>query len=214
MGQIDRAMEQRLDTRIDVLTYTSSLGFSAINLFGAMGTYPVMKFYQNDEIRHSISGILSFPKDEDPLWRIQAEQNLGFYGFKGAELSITNSITAAKAGWTEGVGLYWNIPREKTLLGTLYENGMNKIAGKNYMPAFNELAASEHEKIIRESLEFYIERLDDYTVYSFMLGHESVVRVMGRLTLTGFAKIYFDHNSSTKETSMQLSCGTTLMVTF
>ncbi|MDR2767779.1 MAG: hypothetical protein LBB82_05570 [Treponema sp.] len=213
-GQIDRTMEQRLDTRIDVLTYTASLGFSAINLFGAMGSYPKIKLYQNDELRHSIAGVFSFPKNEDPVWRVQAEQNLGFWGFKGAELSLTNTFTASTPGWTEGAGLYWNIPREKTLLGTLYKNGMNKIAGKNYLPAINDLAASEHERIIRESFEFYIERLDDYTVYSFMLGHESVVRVLGKLTLTGFAKVSFDHNTTTKETAMQLSCGTTLMVTF
>ncbi|MDR2181125.1 MAG: hypothetical protein LBN92_00430, partial [Treponema sp.] len=213
-GQIDRTMEQRLDTRIDVRTYTASLGFSAINLFGAMGSYPVMTFYQNDELRHSIAGVFSFPEDEDAVWRIQAEQNLGFYGFKGAELSITNTLTASIPGWTEGVGLYWNIPREKTLLGTLYEKGMNRIAGKKYLPAINDLAASEHEKIIRESFEFYIERLDHETVYSVLLGHESVVRVLGKLTLTGFAKINFDHSTATKETAMQLSFGTTLMVTF
>jgi hypothetical protein len=214
LGQIDRTMEQRLDTRLDVLSYSTSLGFSAINLFGSMGSRPVFSFYQNDEIRHSLSYALSLPKGEDPVWRFQAEQSLGFFGFKGAELTAVNTFTASLPGYSDGVTIYWSIPRDKTLLGTLYENGMNRLAGRNYLPAINELAASDHEKLIRESLSFSVENYDHAKTYSVVLGHESIVRIMGKLTLTGFANLYFDHNSITNETGIQLSFGTTFMVTF
>jgi hypothetical protein len=207
-------MEQRLDTRLDVFTVSSGLGFSSVNMFGAMGLYPVFKFYQNDELRHSLTGIVSFPQGEDPLWRIQAEQSIGVYGFHGAELALNNTLTVAYSGWIESFGVVWTIPREKTLLSAIYGAGMGKLSGAKYFPALSELANTEYEKLIRESLEFIIDHSGDYGVYSAALGHESLVRILGTLTLTGFAKLTIHRDVQADLLSFMLNFGTTLTVSF
>jgi hypothetical protein len=223
--QFDRSLEQRLDTRLDVLTISTGFGFSSINLFGAMGSKPLFKFYRNDELRHSVSALVSIPRGEDPLWRMQAEQNLRFFGFNEAELGIQNTLTLTggyrtileeyrKTGWIESFILLWTIPREKTLLSSLYSAGMKKIAQPKYFPALNDLAQNEHEKFLRESLELVIDNSGEYGVYSFLLGHESVVRIIGRLTLTGFAKIGVQRDVYSDILSIQLNFGTTLTVSF
>jgi hypothetical protein len=212
--QLDRTMEQRLDTRLDVFTISSGLGFSSINLFGAMGVYPVFKFYQNDELRHSLTGIISFPKNEDPLWRIQAEQNLRVYGFNGAELALNNTYTIASTGWIESFGLLWTVPLEKTLMSTIFNAGMSRFSDSRYFPALSDLANSEYEKFFRESLEFVIDKSGEYPIYSALIGHESVVRILGRLTLTGFAKLTVLREIQTELISLMLNFGTTLTVTF
>ena len=231
--QLDRTMEQRMDTRLDVLTVSSGFGFSSINLFGAMGSRPLFKFYRNDEFRHSITGIISFPRNEDALWRIQAEQNLSIYGFSGAELGILNTFTfigngrtgwteenrtgwigGRRTGWMESLILLWTIPREKTLLSSIFSAGINKISESRNFPIMSELALSEHERFIRESLEIILDNSSEYGIYSFILGHESVVRIIGKLTLTGFAKLGIQRDARTEETSLLMSFGTTLTVTF
>ncbi|MDR1142851.1 MAG: hypothetical protein LBK77_01375, partial [Spirochaetaceae bacterium] len=214
LTQMDRNMEQRLDTRLDVFTVSSGLGFSSINMFGAMGVYPVFKFYQNDELRHSLTGIISVPRNEDPLWRIQAEQNIGVYGFHGAELALNNTLTVAYSGWIESFAVIWTIPREKTLLSAIYGAGMGKLSGAKYFPALSELANTEYEKLIRESLEFIIDHSGDYGVYSAALGHESLVRILGTLTLTGFAKLTVHRDNQADSLNFMLNFGTTLTVSF
>jgi hypothetical protein len=216
--QLDRNLEQRLDTQLDVFTINSGLGFSSINLFGAMGVYPVFRFYRNDELRHSITGIFSFPRGEDPLWRIQAEQNLGIYGFKGAELALGNTYTythtAATPGWIESFKLLWTVPVEKTLLSVIYNAGMSKLSSSKYFPALANLANSEYERLFRESLEFVIDKSGEHGVYSALIGHESLVRILGRLTLTGFAKLTIYRQVEPKLISFMLNFGTTLTVSF
>jgi hypothetical protein len=212
--QLDRTMEQRLDTRLDVFTINSSLGFSAINLFGSMGAYPVFNFYRNDELQHSITGIISIPRGEELQWRVQAEQSVGVYGFKGAELALNNIYTIASTGWIESFGLLWTIPAEKSLLSAIYSAGMSKLAGANNFPAIADLANREYERLFRESLEFVIDKSGDYGIYSVLVGHESVVRIIGRLTLTGFAKITFKREVANDLISFMLNFGTTLTVTF
>jgi hypothetical protein len=215
--QLDRTMEQRMDTRLDVLTVSSGFGFTSTNLFGAMGTHPVFDFYRNDELRHSITGIISFPRGEEALWRIQAEQNILLFGFKGAELGIQNTYTVnggSASGWVDSFALLWTVPREQTLLSGLYSKGMEKMAGNSHFPSLAELAKTDYERFFRESLEFVLDHSGEYSVYSFFLGHESVVRIIGSLTLTGFAKLGLERDEAAEATSLLLSFGTTLTVSF
>ena len=215
--QFDRTMEQRMDTLLDVHTISSGFGFSSINLFGSMGTNPVFKFYRNDELRHAITGIVSIPAGENPIWRIQAEQNLRLFGFNGAELDIQNTYTITRSnrtGWIDSFILLWTVPREKTLLSSLYSSGMQKIIGKENFPSLSELASSEYERFIRESLELVLDYSDEYSVFSLFLGHESVVRIVGRLTLTGFAKAGLQRDERYDTISLLLSFGTTLSISF
>ncbi|MDR2144581.1 MAG: hypothetical protein LBP29_09450, partial [Treponema sp.] len=213
-SRIDRTLEQRLDTRLDVFTFSPTLNFSGINLFGSMGTAPLFRFYRNDEIRHSVSGVFSFPKTEEPVWRIQAEQNLGFFGFKGAELEIRNVITTSPTGWIESMALLWTVPAEKTLVSLIYDKTIGKMGGMNNFPAIKSLAESDYERFRRESLELVIDQSGDYGEYAIVLGHESLVRIIGKLTLTGFSKLNIKRNEYSDTLSFLLSFGTSLSVTF
>jgi hypothetical protein len=213
-GLLSRTMEQRLDTRLDVLTANSSLGFSAINLFGAMGTNPVFRFYRNDELRHSVTGTVSFPQQEDPVWRIQAEQFLGFYGFKGAEMAIENTYTVTSDGWLESFSLIWVVPMEKTLLSSIYDSGMKKLSGNGYFPTLAEIAKTEYERFFRETLTCVLDTTGDYGIYSASIEHESVVRITGILTLTGFIKVSFQREMEKDLLGIFLNFGTTISVSF
>jgi hypothetical protein len=214
LTQVDRSLEQRLDTKLDVLTLSSSLGFSGTNLFGAMGSTPLFKMYRNDEFRHSLAGIFSFPRSEDPLWRLQAEQNMGFFGFEGAILEAVNTITVGSTGWIESFTLLWTVPENSTILGFLYDFGMSKMAGNDTFPAIKTLAASDYERLRRESLELIIDRTGDYGQFSCILGHESVVRIIGRLNLSAFAKFNISRDEYSEVLSFMLNFGTALTISF
>jgi hypothetical protein len=218
-SQLSRTMEQRLDTRLDVLTLGSGLSFSAVNLFGAMGSHPVFGFYRNDELRHSVTGIVSFPRSEDPLWRVQAEQYAGVYGFKGSEMGIDNTYTASSSGWLESFGLVWSIPRDKTLLSAIYDAGIKKFSGSDFFPALSEMAKHEYERFFRETLEVVVDNSEEYGTCSFTAGHESVVRMPGKLTLTSFIKLSINRNIYKKNErndllGVLLNFGITLAVSF
>ena len=215
--QLDRNLEQRMDTTLDVLSFSAGLGFSSINLFGAMGSNSLFKFYRNDEFRSSFSAAFSIPRNEDLLWRLQTEQQMRFYGFGGGELDIQNTFSytgGSSSAWTESFIVMWIIPREKTLLFTIYSLVMNKLAGTEIFPSVSDLAMSEHEKLFRESFELVLDHSDEFGVYSFTLGHESVVRVIGKLALTGFAKLGFQRNERFNSFNFLLSFGTTLNISF
>jgi len=217
-GQLSRTLEQRLDTRLDVLTISSGLNFSSVNLFGAMGSVPLFRFYRNDELRHSVTGTVSLPRSEDPVWRIQAEQHLGAYGFKGAEMGIDNTYTVSSngttTGWLESLGLVWIVPREKTLLSAIYDAGMKKLSGNDYFPALSKMAQAQYERFFRETLEIVLDETGDYGIYSFSAQHESVVRMLGKLTLTGFVKVTVRREVEKDLLGVFLNFGTTLSVSF
>lgn len=213
-SRVDRTLEQRLDTRLDVFSLSSVLAFSGINLFGSMGTHPLFDFYRNDEFRHSVSGAASFPKGEDPVWRIQAEQNLMFFGFKGAEFGVTNTLTALSTGWIESAALVWTVPSEATLLASLYDRVMSKLKNNDRFPAFSALAESEYERLRQETLELVIDRSGEYAEYALVLGHESIVRIPGRLSLSAFAKLQLHRNDYSSVFSCRISLGSSLTIMF
>ncbi|MDR2184078.1 MAG: hypothetical protein LBO80_00195 [Treponema sp.] len=212
--QMDRTLEHKLDTRTDVLNTGVSLGFQGINMFGAFGAKPLFTFYENDEISHSLGAAAAFPKGEDPSWRIQAEQSMDFYGFLGSRLSLTNTFTMSDSGWVESLTIDWTVLAKKTILGLLYDWTANKIENKSTWPALSSLAAAEYERLRKESMELMIDNSGGYTRFSLILGHESIIRVMGRLYLSVFAKLDCTQDERTEILSFIGTVGTTLNITF
>jgi hypothetical protein len=212
--EINRTLEQKLDIPTDTLNLIASLGFSSLNMFGAFGTVPLFKFYQSDEFSHTLGTVISIPKEEALSWKIQDEQTMTFHGFTGAELSLTNTLTAGSAGWVEGFGLNWTVPTQKSLLGTLYIWLSDKVRNRSTWPALSLLAAAEYERLRKESLELVIDKSGDKAKVSVIARHESIIRVMGRLNLSAFAQLDCAQDYDTRIFSFIGSVGTTLNVSF
>jgi len=224
--RIGRVLEQKLDIPRDSLNLGAALGFSSINMFGAMGTAPLFKFYQGDEFSHSVETRISIPKNEKVSWTVRADQALLFYGFSGAELELNNSLTVNSSNrigegnrWTDSLGVLWTVPMKKTLLGNLYGAFARMAQGQSSWLTLANLAQSEYELMRRESLEFVFEKVPDvsngdYIRFSFVLGHESLVRIFGKLNLSVFAKLRIEDNTNTRILSFLGSVGTTLTLIF
>ncbi|MDR1566982.1 MAG: hypothetical protein LBS48_06855, partial [Treponema sp.] len=228
-GRLSRIVEQKLDIPSDTLNLGGGLGFSSINMFGAFGAAPLFNFYQSDEFSHSIDAAVTMPRGEKNSWKIQAEQAISFHGFAGAELVLTNTLSISSTNsvdtgnrWTESVTLEWIYPMEKSLLGALYSKFTGMIRSQSSWLTLAGLANAEYEQIRKETLEFVFEHVPaastassgDYNRYSLILGHESSVRVFGRLNLSVFAKLNISEDSNTRILSFLGIIGTTLNISF
>jgi hypothetical protein len=228
---ITRTLEKKLDIPLDMLSVKSSLGFSALNILGDFGALPLFRFYQSDEFRHTLTGTVNIPKNEDIIWRFQDEMAMGFFGFTGAELSLNNTLTIDTAYRLETLSLEWTVPAKKTLLGVLYDWYCGKVRNNRNWPALSRIAQMEYERLRRETLEVVIDSRDGFsgnatgtgpvsetlvseTLASVILGHESIIRIMGRLNFSAFGKLNYTQNYRTGLLSFTASAGTTLNISF
>ncbi|MDR0497227.1 MAG: hypothetical protein LBH42_06415, partial [Treponema sp.] len=224
--RLGRILERRLDTPRDTLTLGATLGFSSINMFGAMGVYPVFGFYMGDELTHTIETTINFPKDEIVSWGFRSENSMVFYGFHDAELTLNNTFTfksESRIGegsrWTESLTAAWLVPSQKTLLGTLYASFIRMVKTQSSWLTLANIAESPYELLQKESLEFVFEKIpniseNDHYRFSIIAGHESIVRIVGRLNLTVFAKLRVSEDLSTSNFSFLGTIGATLNLMF
>ncbi|MFP3041458.1 hypothetical protein LQZ19_06505 [Treponema primitia] len=215
---ITRTLEKKLDTPLDMLSYGTSLSFSSINIFGSLGTVPLFTFYQTDEFRHTLIAAVNVPKNESLSWRFQDELGLNFFGFTGSILSLSNTLTAGTAensfGILDGFTLEWTVPAKKTLLGLLYDWYCGKVQNSTNWPALSRISQMEYERLRLESLELVIDTTADDPKLSIILGHESIIRILGRLSLSAFGKLNIAHDSATDILSFIATIGTTLNISF
>jgi hypothetical protein len=152
---------------------------------------------------------------------------MSFRGFAGAELAINNTFTVNSAHsavrgvrFTESLTASWTAPVEQSLLSLLYAQatGMLRRGGSWFV---GTIADAEYERLRVETLEVVFEHEPaarpgegDYDRFSITAGHESVVRVTGRLNLSAFAKLSVSEDFRTKTVSFLGSVGTTLTLSF
>jgi hypothetical protein len=225
---INRRLEQKMDVPLDTLSINGNLRFDAVNMFGAFGVVPLFRFYQSDEFTHSIEASTAFPKNEKVSWRVQAAETMSFRGFAGAVLAVNNTFTvnsASSAGGgvriTESVNAAWTVPVEKSLLSFLYSRFTGMLKNNSSWLPLAEIATAEYERLRIETLEFVFEHEPaaraeeaDYNRFSITAGHESVVRITGRLNLSVFAKLSVSEDFRTRILSFLGSIGTSLSVSF
>jgi len=210
---LKRTLQRQLDTLQDTLALTGALDFTAMNLFGAFGTNPVFQFYKSDEFSHHIEGNWSWPQSGPSTWRIASSQNLGFYGFVGAQLLLTHTLTTTNSGWSDGIRSTWTVPTDHSLLGLIYDRMTDRMGNLKNMPAVQELAKTKTERLRRESLE----TVADFTgtgSFTLTVGHESIVRIPGRLALSAFGNLELLRDYGTKITTIQTILGTSLKITY
>ena len=224
--RLGRVLERKLDTPRDTLNLGAGLNFSSVNMFGAMGVFPVFSFYRGDEFSHSLDSQIAFPKGETVSWSIRSDEAAFFHGFAGAELTLNNTLTvnsSTRIGegsrWTDNLSAAWTAPAEKSLLGTLYAAFTRMARGQGSWLTLANLAESEYEQLRKETLEFIFEKVPDvtegdYVRFSLALGHESIVRIFGRLNLSVYGKLTISQDYNTRVFSFMGTIGTTLNLMF
>jgi len=198
-----------------MLNLGASLDFSAVNMFGAFGFSPIFKFYGSDEFSHSAQAAVIFPRGGDASWRVQSALGASFRGFEGGALNLTNTLTLRDNGlWLESAAAGWTTPAKTSLLGLFYGWIASKAAKQGAWLNLSSLLSSDYEHFRKESLELAFERTEDNFRVMCSLGHETVIRIMGRLSLSGFVKLKFIDDAKAETFSADGLLGTALKFSF
>jgi len=212
-SSVERVLARTYDTLTDSIVTAGALSFSAINLFGAFGSVPVFTFYESDEFSHSVEAQAIFGDDVSTTWQTTLRQGAAFYGFAGSRLGVSNTLMMASDSWSEGVLISWTAPAPKSFVSAVYGTVIGRLSGKKEMPAFTELAESPTIRERRETLEFAV---SDGTAFAWILsvGHESIVRIAGRLTLNAFIKLSAAESEAEEVLAFAATAGTSLAVSY
>jgi hypothetical protein len=213
-ARLERVLEQKLDTMTDFLNLGIGAGFSAVNMFGSLGYLPLFKFYHNDEFTHNIETAVIFSK-ENVSWRIQSVVGAGFRGFKGGILNLANSCTLRSEGyWLETFNANWTTPAQKTLLGIFYDWISKTAARQSSWLNLNSLLSGNYEQLRKETLELTFDKTTDYFRWNITAGHESIIRILGRLEFTAFIKLRASEDARREIFIFDAILGTTLRISF
>jgi len=213
--RFDRALEQKMDTRTDTLNIGTSLGFTAINMFGIMGYSPVFNFYQTDEFYHTIDASVIIPKNEDISWRLQSVINAGFRGFSGGLLEFKNLFNLREGGmWSESILAGWEIPTKRNLLSIFYDWAVSSVSSNNSWPYLSTVLNPDYEQLRKITMELNLNKSDDYLRWSVIAGCEEIIRILGRLNFSAFMKLRFTGNQNANLFSFDAQLGTSLRLTF
>jgi hypothetical protein len=212
--RINRLLEQKLDVRLDMLTLGGNVGFSAVNMFGAFGVLSFFPFYMGDEFTHTLETTVAIPRDEKISWRFQSSLSAAFYGFSGGELGFINTFTAGSTGWLESNTLTWTVPTRKSLLSLFYNWINAAVRPQSSWLALTGLLNTAYEQLRKETMELVLDHSGDYLQWTLIIGHESMIRILGRLSFSVFSKLNCTQNQESRVLSFLGTIGTTLNVSF
>jgi len=213
--QIERTLEQKMDTITDKLNLGGNLSFYAINMFGYMGYHPLFKFYRTDEFTHTIEASVCIPKDEDITFRVQSILNAGFKGAGGGLLNFVNTITVKSEGyWLESFVLGWETPVEKNLLGVFYDWFVSSLKKQKSVSGLSLLLNSNYKKLRKETVEAVFDKQSDYLRWSIIAGHEDIIRIQGKLNFSSFLKLRCGEDKEHDTLIFDVILGTLLRVSF
>jgi len=213
--RLERALEQKYDTRVDMFKLNGSLVFQSINMFGALGYRPLFKFYQTDEYSHSLEASVIIPVNEEVSWRIQSVIGAGFRGFSGGNLNLVNSLTLNSGGyWLESFSADWTIPTERNLLSVFYDWAAGAAAKQSSWLALSSLLSQDYEQMRIISIDLAFDKKTDYLRWTITVGHEEIVRILGRLNFSTFIKIRCSQDFQSKVFIFDALLGAALRISF
>jgi hypothetical protein len=227
---LGRTTERKLDTSFDLLDLNGTLRFTGVNLLGAWGVKPLFPFYASDEFDHGLEAAIAFPKNEDIFWRAGSIARLGFFGFSGGNLGLSNRFSLGKnrnttaetsinsnttpLNWMENLELKWTRPSKKGLLKTLWDYGMAALGLQDSWLVLSGIPRAPYEARLTERLELILDHSGEYLRLSALAGHESHIIITGRLDFSVFGEIGSAWDEKTNTFSMIFSIGTGLRVSF
>jgi hypothetical protein len=101
-----RVLEKTADLTENEIQIKSRLATHALNLFGRLGSHPIMPFYRTDEFSIALSGMISGPGAADlSLSTLTLELTADILGFKDQSLTLVNvfSLVAEDELVTDGL---------------------------------------------------------------------------------------------------------------
>jgi len=212
--RIERVLEQKLDTRTDTLKISGSLGFQAINMFGALGYHPLFKFYQTDEFSHTIETSVIIPANENVTWRVQSVFSASFRGFSGGALNLSNTLVFNSGGWLESFSAAWSVPTEKSLLSIIYDWIAAGAAKQSSWPALSSFLNQDYEQMRTVGLDLSFDKTTDYLRWTVSASHEETIRILGSLNFSAFIKIRCSQDFKSEVFIFDVLLGTALRVSF
>jgi len=219
--RIERVLEQKMDVKADSLNLNGNINFSAINMFGAMGYFPVFKFYQSGEYNHVIDVSVNIPYGENVSWRIQSAVNVSFRGFTGGVLSFSNSFSIRAAGnktannyWTESFSASWETQTKRNLLSGFYDWIVNSAEKQSFWFYSSSIFNKNYEQLRRETIAIVFDKSSDYLTWTITAGHEEIIRILGRLNLCAFINLRLNNDEQKETFTLDFQLGTALKIFF
>jgi hypothetical protein len=211
--KVQRTAEQNLSSYTDRLSWETTLGSSATNLFGAYGQNPLFSFYRDDEFTQQFNLSLSWVDETLSEWKTSLQQRAAFYGFSSAQFDVSHTININQSGWSDALGLAWTHPALNSLVGFLFRSAVSSRALQTGLPGLAELAESPTELLQRERMDT---KLDVTTtkVLDISISHESILRIKNRLNVTAFGKVSYSTNLTQNSFTLTGSTGTTIKIQF
>jgi len=213
--RIDRVIEQKMDTRSDNLNIGAGVGFSSVNMFGAMGYLPIFKFYQADEFSHGFDVVFTVPRDGELQWRLQSVLNASFRGHSGGVVSFLNTLTfRSDMSWLESFTAFWEAPTKRNVLSIIYDWILKGVSKQSSWLNLSSFINPEYEQLRRETLELTFDKSRDHLRWSISAGHEEIIRILGRLNFNAFVKFKAGKDLLTEVLLLDLLIGVGLRISF
>lgn len=186
---VERQIDKTADLTRSALSITPRLATRAANIFGRMGSTPVLPFFRTDEYSVGLSAVMEEVAGESlQLSKLAADAYAALYGFQGEEVTLVESLRREEA---DAVTL-----SSQTQL--LYDWSFRPAAGVpfRFLPA--EVGASGYFSH-RESAQLTVQWQDEgaYHPVSLLLGHATTLLYPERGFLKASASIGVDVESLT-----------------
>ena len=222
---LGRTVEKKLDTVSDLLDLSGTFSHSSANLFGAWGRRPLFRFYRGDEFDYTLETAVMVPRGGDVSWRLVSSARLGFFGFNGGSLSLSNRFTIgtyrrgtyrgpSAPDWVEHLELQWERPSGRSLVKALWDYAVSVLMARASWLVLSGIPEAPYENRLKERLELTLDHGGDYLTLSLTGGHESHIIISGRLDFSVWLDLGCRWDEKTGALSVSFSTGTGLKVSF
>ncbi len=170
----DRAVKRQWDTLSDIKTYALDLSSSVFNLFGQLGSNPLLSWYKTEEITGKTGVSLSIPSNSSAEFSTRWGQYLNFIIAKDHSLSIESDINAS-----------WLSPQVEGAVITSY-NTKSPLEKRIKIPVIDPGGETQPEMVNSEKavLKYSYAQDTAESIFSLSVTHGTDLTIGGKGTLS------------------------------
>jgi len=170
----DRAVKRQWDTLSDIKTYALDLSSSVFNLFGQLGSNPLLSWYKTEEITGKTGVSLSIPSNSPAEFSTRWGQYLNFIIAKDHSLSIESDINA-----------HWLSPQIEGAVITSY-NTKSPLEKRIKIPVIDPGGETQPEMVNSEKavLKYSYTQDTAESIFSLSVTHGTDLTIGGKGTLS------------------------------